>query len=121
MTIFRLYLAMLVLASQFALAGSLVTPEWSYESGGATGELAPFPNSEHAEGVLLTGNSGLIRLVAPGGHVLSSMQMDFSPPTNAIPVTFRRGEEPRIVAADENGSIYCFRRNGERLWKYLRN
>ena len=120
MTIIKLYLAMLVLASQFALAGSVATPEWSYESGEGLGQLAPFPDSEHAEGVLLTGNSGRIRLVAPGGRVLSSMQTDLPPTTNAIPVTFRRGEEPRIVVADNEGSIYCFRRNGERLWKYSR-
>jgi len=120
MTIIRFYLATLVLASQFALAGSVATPEWSYEPGEGIGQLAPFPDSEHAEGVLLTGNSGRIRLVAPGGRVLSTMQMDLTPTTNAIPVTFRRGEAARIVAADNEGSIYCFRRNGERMWKYSR-
>jgi outer membrane protein assembly factor BamB len=120
MSIIRFYLAILVLASQFALAGSVATPEWSYEFGGGLGQLAPFPDAEHAEGVLLTGNSGRIRLVAPGGSVLSSMQTDLPPATNAIPVIFRRGEEARIVVADNEGSIYCFRRNGGRLWKYTR-
>ncbi|MGD1103006.1 MAG: PQQ-binding-like beta-propeller repeat protein, partial [Terriglobia bacterium] len=61
-----------------------------------------------------------IRLVAPGGRVLSSMQLDLPAAANAIPVIFRRGEEPRIVAADNEGSIYCFRRNGDRIWKYSR-
>jgi hypothetical protein len=91
MSIFRFYLAILVLTSQFALAGSVATPEWSYEPGGGIGQLAPFPDAEHAEGVLLTGNSGRIRLVAPGGRELSTMQIDLPPTTNAIPVIFRRG------------------------------
>ena len=120
MKIFRLYLAMLILASPFAMAGSVATPEWSYESHEGVGQLAPYPDSEHAEGILLTGNSGRIRLVAPGGRVLSTSQTDLPPTTNAIPVTFRRGEEARIVAVDTEGSIYCFRRNGERVWKYSR-
>jgi outer membrane protein assembly factor BamB len=120
MNIIKLYLAMLVLASQFVLAASVATPEWSYESGPVIGQLAPYPDSEHAEGVLLTGNSGRIRLVAPGGRVLSSMLMDLPPATNAIAVAFRRGEESHIVAVDTEGTIYCFRRNGERVWKYSR-
>jgi outer membrane protein assembly factor BamB len=102
------------------MAARVATPEWSYESGKVVRQLAPFPDSEHAEGVLLTDDSGRIRLVAPGGRVLSTMQMDLPPATNAIPVAFRRGEEPRIFAVDEEGSIYCFRRTGERLWKYSR-
>jgi len=52
--------------------------------------------------------------------VLSTSQTDLPPTTNAIPVTFRRGEEARIVAVDTEGSIYCFRRSGETLWKYSR-
>jgi outer membrane protein assembly factor BamB len=120
MTVFRLYLAMVVLSSQVALAATLATPEWSFDSGGGVSQLAPFPDSEHAEGVLLTGGGGIIRLVAPGGRVLSRMQMDEPASAYAIPVIFRRGEEPRIVAADDEGSIYCFRRTGERDWKYTR-
>ena len=118
--IIRLYLAMLVLTCQFAIAASLATPEWSYDPGEGIGQLAPFPDSEHAEGVLLTGGSGHITLIAPGGQVLSSMQLDLPAAANAIPLIFRRGEEPRIVAADNEGSIYCFRRSGERVWKYTR-
>jgi outer membrane protein assembly factor BamB len=48
------------------------------------------------------------------------MQLDLPAAAGAIPVVFRRGEEARIVAADNEGSIYCFRRNGERVWKYSR-
>lgn len=118
MTLSRLYLAVMMLASQLALAATVATPEWSYQPGEGIGQLAPFPDSEHAEGVLLTGGSGRIRLVAPGGRVLATMQIDLPPSTNAIPVFFRRGEEARIVVADDQGSIYCFRRDGERLWKY---
>lgn len=120
MTVFRLSLAILMLVSQFALGGTLATPEWNFEPGEGVGQLAPFPDSDHAEGVLLTGGSGRIRLIAPGGRVLAIMQMDLAPSANAIPVIFRRGEEARIVAADEAGSIYCFRRDGERIWKYSR-
>jgi outer membrane protein assembly factor BamB len=120
MTILKLYLIIFALGLQPGVAASVARPEWNYQPGERVSQLAPFPDSEHAEGILLTGNSGRIRLIAPGGRVLSSMQMDLSPTTNAIPVTFHRGEEPRIVAADTDGSIYCFRRSGERLWKYLR-
>ena len=88
---------MLALASQFALAGNVATLEWSFESGEGIGQLAPFPDAEHAEGVLVTGGSGRIRLVAPGGRVLSSMQLDLPPAANAIPVMFpaRRGTPHR--------------------------
>jgi hypothetical protein len=43
------------------------------------------------------------------------------PSTAAIPVAFRRGEEARIAVADNEGSVYCFRPSGERVWKYVRN
>lgn len=119
MSVLKCLLVIFLLVPQFARAEDIATPEWSFEPGDAVGQLAPYPDSEHAEGVLLTGSSQ-IRLVAPGGSVLSTMQLDLPAAAPAIPVIFRQGEPPRIVAADERGSIYCFRSDSSRLWKYTR-
>ncbi len=117
---FRLYFALVAMASPMALAQRVATPEWSFDLGEAVEQPAPFPNAQHAEGVLITGSSGRIHLVGPGGKVLSSMQMDLPTGAGAVPVVFQHGDESRIVAADNEGSIYCFRRDGVRMWKYVR-
>ena len=121
MRVLKLSLFVIVLAVQTALAAGVATEEWTYEFGETVLQPAPYPDYKHAEGILLTGRSGQVRLIAPGGRVLASMQLDADPTTNAIPVVFRRGEETQIVAADKDGSIYCFRRSGERVWKYEHN
>ncbi len=98
-----------------------MVPEWTYDAGQGALQPVAFPGAARADGILLTGSSGKIVLVAPGGTALAEMRLDLQPSAEAIPVVFHAGEEARIVAADVGGSIYCFRRDGQRLWKYTRD
>jgi len=102
-------------------AAPIVTPEWTIDFGESMSQPVAYPDAEHATAVLLTASSGRLRLIGPDGHVLSTMRLDLPATTSAIPVAFSGGAEPAIVAADVAGSIYCFRRDGTRLWKYARD
>ncbi|MBO0858576.1 MAG: PQQ-binding-like beta-propeller repeat protein [Chloracidobacterium sp.] len=102
-------------------SATLGAPEWSYDPGEGVLQPQAFPNAEHADGILLTGSSGKVVLVGSGGKALAEMRLDLQASAEAIPIVFHQGEEPRIIAADVSGSVYCFRRDGKRLWKYSRD
>ncbi|HWC00893.1 MAG TPA: hypothetical protein VG672_29505 [Bryobacteraceae bacterium] len=100
----KLLLLRAVLFSMTAWSAPLMVPEWTYDAGQGVLQPVAFPSAARADGILLTGSSGKIVLVAPGGTALAEMRLDLQPSAEAIPVVFHAGEEARIVAADVGGS-----------------
>ena len=115
------WLALLLVGFAPARAAPIAMQEWTAGFGEAMLTPVPYPDAEHTSAVVLTANSGRIRLIGPDGHVLSTMQLTLPATASAIPVAFERGSEPVIVAADVAGSIYCFRRDGRLKWKYAQD
>ena len=110
-----LLLALSAFGSDAPFAGTL----WTAQTGAVAGHPVPLPSADAAEAILVTSGERLL-LIDPAGRIQKEMKLDR--PAAAAPIAGHLWNDTRIgiVAFDIWGSVYCFDREGRRLWKHTR-
>jgi len=104
-----------------AQSGSGIRQEWAVELGAAAvGPPAQFPNADAAEAVAVALVTGKIVLLDSNGRVIRTLELDLPTESPVVVGNLQEDGSAAIVAADVAGSVYCFRPDGRRLWKFTR-
>lgn len=95
---------------------SSAVEQWAADLGGAVaGPPVPIGPIQAAEGVVMALRSGKIVVFDSTGKQIAEMHLDLE--AGSAPVI----SDGEIFAADVSGSVYCFTREGRRVWKDSRN